>query len=96
MQWFAALIPAYPEIQARAHAELDEVVGRDRMPTSDDEPFLPYIRVRAGMHVISDLQLMQFFQAIIKEVRILSSEKTRYQFCFRCNALITHSGWGMR
>lgn len=43
MQWFSALIPAYPEIQAKAHAELDRVVGRDRLPTVEDEKRLPYI-----------------------------------------------------
>jgi cytochrome P450 len=35
---------AYPSAQARAHAELDEVVGRARPPTFADVPFLPYIR----------------------------------------------------
>lgn len=44
MQWFSALIPAYPEIQARAHEELDRVIGRDRLPTGADEKSLPYIR----------------------------------------------------
>ena len=34
----------YPTLQARAHAELDEVVGRGRPPTFVDVPFLPYIR----------------------------------------------------
>lgn len=43
MQWFAALIPTYPEIQARAHAELDRVVGRGRLPTVEDEKNMPYI-----------------------------------------------------
>ncbi|KJA17634.1 hypothetical protein HYPSUDRAFT_1102684 [Hypholoma sublateritium FD-334 SS-4] len=43
MQWFSALIPAYPEIQAKAHAELDRVVGRNRLPTIDDEKNLPFI-----------------------------------------------------
>ena len=43
-QWFAAHIPAYPEIQARAHEELDRVVGRDRLPVPEDEKNLPYIR----------------------------------------------------
>ncbi|KAJ7215712.1 cytochrome P450 [Mycena rebaudengoi] len=37
MQWFSALIPAYPDIQQRAHEELDRVVGRDRPPTVEDE-----------------------------------------------------------
>ncbi|KAI0319142.1 cytochrome P450 [Amylostereum chailletii] len=44
IQWFLALICAYPDIQARAHAELDAVVGRDCWPSADDEPRLPYIR----------------------------------------------------
>ncbi|KIK51635.1 hypothetical protein GYMLUDRAFT_50453 [Collybiopsis luxurians FD-317 M1] len=43
MQWFSALIPAYPEIQQKAQEELDRVVGRDRMPTVEDEKNLPYI-----------------------------------------------------
>ncbi|KAG6363664.1 hypothetical protein INS49_008765 [Diaporthe citri] len=43
MQWFSALIPAYPEIQRRAQEELDRVVGRDRLPTVEDEAGLPYI-----------------------------------------------------
>ena len=35
---------AYPAVQARAQAELDEVVGRARSPTFADVPFLLYIR----------------------------------------------------
>ena len=42
MQWFSALIPAYPDIQKRAQEELDAVVGRDRLPIVEDEPNLPY------------------------------------------------------
>jgi cytochrome P450 len=42
MQWFTALIPAYPEIQRRAQKELDSVVGRGRLPTIEDEANLPY------------------------------------------------------
>jgi len=35
---------AHPEVQVRAHAELDEVVGFARPPTFADLPSLPYIR----------------------------------------------------
>jgi cytochrome P450 len=35
---------AYPETQACAHAELDAVIGRTRLPTFADYPHLPYIR----------------------------------------------------
>ncbi|GJE93446.1 cytochrome P450 [Phanerochaete sordida] len=43
-QWFAAHIPAFPLVQARAQAELDRVVGRDRLPQAEDEKDLPYVR----------------------------------------------------
>ena len=33
----------HPDIQKRAQAELDEVVGPDRLPTFDDRVNLPYI-----------------------------------------------------
>lgn len=33
-----------PSVQAVAHAELDHVIGTDRMPTFDDEGRLPYVR----------------------------------------------------
>ena len=39
---FLALI-LYPEVQRRGQAELDSVISRDRLPTSDDRPHLPYI-----------------------------------------------------
>lgn len=33
----------YPEIQKRAQAEIDTVVGSDRLPTLDDWDSLPYV-----------------------------------------------------
>jgi len=39
---FLALILS-PHVQERARAELDLVIGRDRLPTFDDRPRLPYI-----------------------------------------------------
>jgi cytochrome P450 len=33
----------YPDVQKRAQAELDSVLGRDRLPTFDDKLRLPYI-----------------------------------------------------
>jgi len=34
---------AVPEVQRRAQAEIDAVVGRDRLPTFSDAPRLPYV-----------------------------------------------------
>jgi len=33
----------FPQVQRRAQAELDAVIGRDRLPTFGDRPRLPYI-----------------------------------------------------
>ena len=37
-------ISCHPEVQERAHDELDRTVGRDRLPTAMDEGELPFIR----------------------------------------------------
>ncbi|KAI0260135.1 cytochrome P450 [Gloeopeniophorella convolvens] len=42
--WWLLTMIAHPDVQARAHAELDEVVGRARPPTFADLPSLPYVR----------------------------------------------------
>ena len=33
----------YPEIQRKAQAEVDRVIGRGRLPDFSDEPSLPYV-----------------------------------------------------
>jgi len=40
--FFLALV-LFPQAQRRAQTELDIVIGRDRLPTFDDRPRLPYI-----------------------------------------------------
>lgn len=44
MGWWMLAMIAYPETQKRAQAELDAVVGRDRLPSFADFEHLPYIR----------------------------------------------------
>jgi len=44
MYWWALAMVAHPEVQKRAQAELDTVVGRSRIPTFSDVPNLPYIQ----------------------------------------------------
>lgn len=43
MRWFVLAMLLHPGVMRRAHAELDSVVGRDRMPTFEDMDHLPYI-----------------------------------------------------
>lgn len=37
------MMAAYPEVQCKAQAELDTVIGRDRLARIEDRPSLPYI-----------------------------------------------------
>ncbi|KAI0052220.1 cytochrome P450 [Auriscalpium vulgare] len=44
LTWWVLAMVAYPDTQVRAQAELDTVVGRERIPTFEDLPRLPYVR----------------------------------------------------
>jgi cytochrome P450 len=44
LRWWILAMIAFPEVQCRAQAELDAVVGRARLPTYADAPRLPYVR----------------------------------------------------
>jgi Cytochrome P450 len=37
------MIMEHPEVLAKAQQEIDEVVGNDRLPTSEDRPSLTYL-----------------------------------------------------
>jgi cytochrome P450 len=43
MKWFLVAMLLHPDIQKRAQAELDSVTGRERLPTFDDRPRLPFV-----------------------------------------------------
>ena len=43
MHTFFLTMLLYPEVQARARREIEEVVGPDRLPTFDDRDVVPYI-----------------------------------------------------
>jgi cytochrome P450 len=40
---FVLAMVLYPDIQTRAQAEIDSVIGRDQLPTFEDRVSLPYI-----------------------------------------------------
>ena len=44
LSWFLVTMVAFPEVQKKAQAEIDEVVGRGKLPTFADFEHLPYIR----------------------------------------------------
>ena len=40
---FFLMMVAHQDVQEKAQAEIDAVVGKDRLPTMDDRPSLPYL-----------------------------------------------------
>ena len=43
MMWFIVGALVRPEIQTMAQEELDAVIGRERLPTFEDRPKLPFV-----------------------------------------------------
>lgn len=43
LRWLVAFLATYPEIQARVHAEMDDVIGSGRLPHLSDRGSLPYL-----------------------------------------------------
>jgi cytochrome P450 len=43
LQHFMAAMLLYPDVQVKAQAELDAVVGSDRLPDFSDRDNLPYV-----------------------------------------------------
>ncbi|XP_038065372.1 cytochrome P450 2U1-like [Patiria miniata] len=42
--WTLLFITQYKSVQQRIHDEIDSAIGRDRLPSLDDSPLLPYTR----------------------------------------------------
>ena len=42
LHWAVAALAEHPEIQERIAQEIDDVIGRDRLPSLDDKGTLPY------------------------------------------------------
>ncbi|KAM4591624.1 cytochrome P450 1B1 isoform 1-T2 [Odontesthes bonariensis] len=43
LQWIILILVKYPEMQARLQHEVDGVVERSRLPSTEDQPQLPYV-----------------------------------------------------
>lgn len=43
LSFFVLAMIKYPDVQAKAQAELDSVLGKSQLPTYADEDSLPYI-----------------------------------------------------
>lgn len=43
VSWFTLAMAKYPEVQKKAQAEIDRVIGKDRLPEVGDRDSLPYV-----------------------------------------------------
>jgi hypothetical protein len=58
---FMLMMICYPEIQDKAQAELDRVVGRSQLPDFSDEPSLPYISALVKESLRYDIIIIMLF-----------------------------------
>ncbi|CAG8842767.1 25971_t:CDS:2, partial [Racocetra persica] len=59
LTWLCATLANNPKVQAKAHQELDRVVGHSRLPEVSDEPNLHYIRaiIKEGQRYCAPIYL---------------------------------------
>lgn len=56
---FFYLMAKYPEVQKKAQAEIEQVVGTTRLPEFEDRPSLPYIEA-----MYRDREVMRWSQSL--------------------------------
>ena len=67
----------YPDVQAKAQQELDEIVGRDRLPDLCDEASLPYLSA-----VIKEaFRQEQFFSRVVHLIKFPQMETSSSHRC---------------
>lgn len=65
---FALAMVLFPDVQKRVQAEIDSVIGRDRLPTFEDRASLPYVEaiLRETFRWQPILPLGNFFVALFR------------------------------
>ena len=71
LQWAVAYLAHNPDVQERAQKELDEVVGRNRVPTLEDRDHLPYMEsLIAEVQRCGNVAPFALFHCVEKDVEI--------------------------
>ena len=65
----------YPEVQKRAQAEIDAIIGSDRLPTLDDWDDLPYVNALCNevlrWHPIAPLCKYSYHAELLDDVQVI-------------------------
>lgn len=80
------MIALYPEIQARAHAEIDQVVGQETWPAPEDESRLPYLRA-----IIKEVGAL-ILTILLQHVNISEKGSTHTRAVMDPNPSLLHRG----
>lgn len=80
----------YPDVQARAQAELDSVVGRERVPTFKDYDNLPYLRAMVKEVRYIAILFLKSIPHFSKPMCLSSAIFLMAMFC-SCQALRWHT-----
>ncbi len=75
LRWALILAIKYPGVQRQVQEELDEVVGRNRLPKLSDRPSLPYTE--------ATLMEIQRFSSIVPTMSHAAEETTSFRVCKR-------------
>ncbi|CAG8821465.1 4286_t:CDS:2, partial [Dentiscutata erythropus] len=59
LTWLTAALANNPQVQSKAHQELDRVIGQSRLPDDSDEQNIPYIRaiIKEGQRYCAPIYL---------------------------------------
>lgn len=77
----------YPEVQAKAQQQLDEVIGSNQLPVFEDEPSLPYITAIAN-------EVLRWQPATPLGIPHLSTEEDIYEgYKIPANSVIISNVW---
>ncbi len=60
----------FPDVQKKAQAEIDNVIGQDRLPTISDRESLPYVEAvfKEALRWHTVVPLGSFFRLIVRRI----------------------------
>ena len=75
MRWAIAYIVSYPQHQAAIQKEIDEVIGRDRLPNLSDRTRLPLLQAT----IMETLRLANVLQAALPHYTVKDTTLCGYR-----------------
>jgi len=66
--WALLFMTKYPEVQKKLHKEIDLVLGKNRQPSRDDRPRMPYLEAFTNeVHRKSSILPMSVYHKVVKD-----------------------------